>query len=133
MKRVNVFVYGTLRKGCSNHYLMREDDNRSITTQYIGTGKVKGKMYNVGFYPKVVLCEGDNQFVVEAYEISKDTEKVLDNLELPYGYKKSTISVDIVDDNGITHALEGIIYHVLPEEHILREETILEDWNKRYH
>lgn len=126
----NAFVYGTLRKGSYNHYLLQEKGTTNKVT-CLGKGRVKGKMYNVGGYPKAVLDRegtGEHSFVVEAYEVNAVVEKMLDNLELPFGYKKEVIAVEITNDAGNVLTVKGIIYHVLPQEHILREETLIEDW-----
>jgi gamma-glutamylcyclotransferase (GGCT)/AIG2-like uncharacterized protein YtfP len=124
-KTVNVFVYGTLRKGNYNHYLISE-------AEYLGKGRVKGKMYDCISYPKAVLSDTDeHSFVVEGYKVSKKLEKELDDLEFPYGYKKKSLTIEIESPDGEKSEVKGIIYHVLPESDIygnLRENMIIEDW-----
>jgi gamma-glutamylcyclotransferase (GGCT)/AIG2-like uncharacterized protein YtfP len=73
----NVFVYGTLRKGGRN------DINRlAPTPKYLGMGEVKGSLYHMDWYPGLAL--GGEQAVTvvgEVYEVTRDLEVVLDEIE----------------------------------------------------
>lgn len=71
-----VFVYGTLRKGFGNHYLLADG-------LFLGVDCVKGRMYSLGGCPAVDLDEGG---IVhgEVYLIDARIFKNLDNLESAY-------------------------------------------------
>jgi gamma-glutamylcyclotransferase (GGCT)/AIG2-like uncharacterized protein YtfP len=81
-----VGVYGTLKKGYSNHRLLEN-------YTFIGTELVKGfDLYDLGPFPGIKL--GDNQVFIEIYEVN-DQEGLdrLDSLEgYPYLYDKTTVT-----------------------------------------
>ena len=68
-----VFVYGTLRKGGSNHF-------RMAGTEFVGSGKISGKMFRIDWYP--ALVPGGESFVRgELYLVSDETLGALDRFE----------------------------------------------------
>ncbi|MEJ6023513.1 gamma-glutamylcyclotransferase family protein [Ramlibacter sp. PS4R-6] len=73
----HVFVYGTLRKGGRN------DINRlAPAPKYLGMGEVKGSLYHLDWYPGLAL--GGEQAVTvvgEVYEVTRELEAVLDDIE----------------------------------------------------
>jgi gamma-glutamylcyclotransferase (GGCT)/AIG2-like uncharacterized protein YtfP len=70
-----VFVYGTLRKGCSNDITRLEPQPR-----FAGLARVPGALYHLGAYPGVTL--GGAQWVHgEVYAIEAALETVLDDIE----------------------------------------------------
>lgn len=74
----HVFVYGTLRRSCSN------DITRLLPApQWLGEAEVAGSMYDFGPYPGVVLG-GEGRVVGEVYAISAALERVLDEIEEVY-------------------------------------------------
>ena len=83
-----VFVYGTLRKECVNHYVMKEAKGR-----YIGKGVVNGyEMYTNGGFPMVIRGEGT--VVGELYEVQNLYR--LDALEgYPHLYIRETTEVEL--------------------------------------
>lgn len=86
-----VAVYGTLKNGCKNHYVMEY-------AQGIYLGKAESlsnyKMWcDNGIFPYARLCEPDqgNKINVELYMVSKEGLKVLDDLEgYPRHYTRIT-------------------------------------------
>lgn len=68
-----VFVYGTLRRGGSNHF-------RMSGTDFVGEGKVSGKMYKITWYP-ALLCGGETFVKGELYRVSDATLQALDSFE----------------------------------------------------
>ena len=72
---MNVFVYGTLMKGCRNHRLL-------INEKFIGEGKIQNYgLYNVtSSYPGVILKDGAS-VLGGIYDVSKKTLEKLDQLE----------------------------------------------------
>ncbi|MCS7019613.1 MAG: gamma-glutamylcyclotransferase family protein [Cytophagales bacterium] len=74
---MKIFVYGTLRAGGSNHYLLQ---NARLVAKEVYLSHYK--MYNFGPYPFVVPCEDASRTIVgEIYEISPDMLPSLDRLE----------------------------------------------------
>lgn len=96
-----VFVYGTLRKGFGNHYLLR-------TSEYLGEFRqpVHFDMVDMGAYPGLVETNTpfSSTITVEAYKIDKETLKRLDNLEgYPLFYNRKVIKIGDI---------EGYIYYL---------------------
>lgn len=68
-----VFVYGTLRRGASNHW-------RMDGAGFVASGTVTGVMYRIDWYPGVVL--GGNQRVRgEIFDVGQDQLAALDAFE----------------------------------------------------
>lgn len=68
-----VFVYGTLRKGGSNHFRMQR-------STFAGAGRVAGKMYRIDWYP-LLVCGGDSSVKGELYLVSDEDLAALDTFE----------------------------------------------------
>lgn len=68
-----VFVYGTLRKGGSNHF-------RMAGTDFVAEGKISGRMYKIDWYP-ALLCGGETFVKGEFYRVSDATLRALDQFE----------------------------------------------------
>lgn len=75
MSTHRVFVYGSLKKGYGNHYLLEG-------SLAIGPAKLEPKysMYSLGGFPAVGL-DGDTAITGEVYEVDDRTMLRLDNLE----------------------------------------------------
>lgn len=69
-----VFVYGTLRKGASNHF-------RMAGAEPVGMATVRGWMYKIDWYPGVVLDEEGEWVVGEVYRVSPEALRQLDEFE----------------------------------------------------
>jgi len=78
--KIRVAVYGTLRHGEGNHMLLQN-------SRYLGTARVSGyRMHDFGPFPVVVETgEGEDEIVVEVYEV---TEEVLGHLDLLEGHPR---------------------------------------------
>ncbi len=68
-----VFVYGTLRKGGSNHFRMHGSD-------FVGEGKISGRMYKIDWYP-ALLCGGETYVKGELYRLGDEMLLALDRFE----------------------------------------------------
>ncbi|UPQ88272.1 gamma-glutamylcyclotransferase family protein [Vibrio sinaloensis] len=80
-----VFVYGTLRSGESNHYLLEH-------SQCLGhyTTPAIYSLYDLGPYPAVI--EGRDAIVGEVYLVDQRTLEQLDRLEdIPVTYRREQI------------------------------------------
>ena len=81
-----VTVYGSLRQGFHNHYLLGD-------SRYLGTEVLEGgfTMLDLGSFPGVVL-EGDMSITVEVYEVDDTNFSRLDMLEgYPSFYDRTQI------------------------------------------
>jgi len=81
-----VFVYGTLKKGHPNSYLLE-------TSELLGTFKTKPvfTMYSLGMFPAISLV-GKTAISGEVYSVDEDTFKRLDILEgYPSFYNRTKI------------------------------------------
>jgi gamma-glutamylcyclotransferase (GGCT)/AIG2-like uncharacterized protein YtfP len=106
-----VAVYGSLRKGFHNHYLLEG-------SKYIGSCITSPdyKMYSLGSFPAVVA--GDSPILIELYEVSSETLTALDRLEgVPTFYDKDVIETP--------YGTADIYIYQKPLEY-LREEELVE-------
>ncbi|CAM4295237.1 gamma-glutamylcyclotransferase [Vibrio agarivorans] len=81
-----VFVYGTLRKGESNHHYLEQCD-------CLGTCETLPEytLFDLGAYPAVIA--GHSSILGEVYWVNDDTLAQLDRLEdVPVEYRRETIS-----------------------------------------
>ena len=71
--REHVFVYGTLRRGGSNHFRMAGAD-------LVTPGTVSGKLYRISWYPGLVLGP-DGRVLGEVYAVGDEQLRALDEFE----------------------------------------------------
>ena len=95
MEKNKVFTYGTLKKGFYNHKTRGFDEN----TTFIKKAKLIGaQMYNLGYYPCIVLTGNDKDIIQgEIYEYkTKDsyTELGIRSMELGSGYVEKEVIID---------------------------------------
>jgi gamma-glutamylcyclotransferase (GGCT)/AIG2-like uncharacterized protein YtfP len=69
-----VFVYGTLRRGGSNHF-------RMAGAEFISTGTITGRMYRIDWYPGLVLDPVGDEIHGEAYRVDPEQLTALDLFE----------------------------------------------------
>lgn len=74
-KKIKVFVYGTLKKGYRNHYLLND-------STWLINAVIKGTLYSIEGvdYPAFI---DDNEFLIqgEVYEVDQTVLAALDDLE----------------------------------------------------
>lgn len=88
-----IIVYGTLRKGNYNHIFL----NFNLRTKYLGTAKLKNaRMYNLGYYPCVILTNTPSDTVKgELYEfLDSEFEDLIRQMELSAGYVEKKVMID---------------------------------------
>ncbi|MCE7791992.1 gamma-glutamylcyclotransferase [Salipaludibacillus sp. CUR1] len=119
-----VFVYGTLRQGESNHYLLK--NSRRVYQQ----ARIRGSLYDTGKgYPAFVL-EGHDYVYGEIYEITKETLAALDVLE---GFRQGK-ELNLYDRAEMEVETEGspvkTWVYILNESHkeTLKERVPFQDW-----
>ena len=99
-----VFVYGTLKKGLGNHYLLGD-------SEFIGEAVLHGaSLYSYcSSFPSVSL-EVDGIVKGEVYRIDEDTLYALDGLEgFPIFYNRSRVNVTLSED--LTN-VKAWVYHI---------------------
>ncbi len=69
-----VFVYGTLRRGGSNHF-------RMAGAEFISSGTIMGRMYRIDWYPGLVLDPTGDEIHGEAYAVWPQQLAALDAFE----------------------------------------------------
>jgi len=69
-----VFVYGTLRRGGSNHF-------RMAGAEFISSGTITGRMYRIDWYPGLVLDEAGGEIHGEVYSVEPEQLEALDVFE----------------------------------------------------
>jgi gamma-glutamylcyclotransferase (GGCT)/AIG2-like uncharacterized protein YtfP len=72
--REPVFVYGTLRRGASNHFRM----DGSV---FLAAGTIAGRMYRFGWYPGLVVDATGSDVFGEVYAVGHDHLAALDEFE----------------------------------------------------
>lgn len=89
---MKVFVYGTLKKGYGNSYLLE-------SSTYLGkhTTEEEYTMYSLGAFP-AIMHSGDTSITGEVYEIDDSTLTRLDTLEgYPHLYSREVIATPYGD------------------------------------
>ena len=69
-----VFVYGTLRRGGSNHF-------RMDGAEFVSSGTVSGRLYRIDWYPGLVLDEAGDEIHGEVYSVDPEQLAALDIFE----------------------------------------------------
>ncbi len=91
--RVKVFVYGTLRVGEANHYLLEHQD-------LVARARTEAafELVNLGAFP-AMIAGGTTRVVGEVYAIDPVTLAALDRLEgHPRFYQRTTIRLENGDE-----------------------------------
>ena len=69
-----VFVYGTLRRGGSNSF-------RMDGAEFVASGKVRGKLYAITWYPGLVLEQGSGTVAGDLFRVGPSQLAALDEFE----------------------------------------------------
>jgi gamma-glutamylcyclotransferase (GGCT)/AIG2-like uncharacterized protein YtfP len=69
-----VFVYGTLRRGASNHFRMNG-------AEFVRSGILRGRMYRFGWYPGLVVDPRGDDLIGEVYAVGPELLAALDLFE----------------------------------------------------
>jgi len=81
----HVFVYGTLRRSGSNYFRMDGAEFRSAAT-------VHGRLYQIDWYPGLVLDEAADEVMGEIHQVSPNMLEALDQFEGPE-YRRVRVDV----------------------------------------
>jgi gamma-glutamylcyclotransferase (GGCT)/AIG2-like uncharacterized protein YtfP len=80
----HVFVYGTLRAGEINDIGRAAARHGIAPPQLVGPGVLKGRLYDFGAYPGMVVADGDDVVQGDIYAIDEQLVPVLDEIEEVY-------------------------------------------------
>lgn len=89
---MKIAVYGTLKKGESNHILLGD-------SELLGTGRTLPGYYmlDLGHYPAII--PGNHRIKVEVYEVSESVLARLDRLEgHPSYYKRLEVPIELGEE-----------------------------------
>ncbi|AWO76132.1 MULTISPECIES: gamma-glutamylcyclotransferase family protein [Geobacillus] len=106
--RYRVFVYGTLLTGEENHEVV------APYVRAVCSGKVNGRLYNVGPYPALVLGE-EGEVEGEWLTVTEEGLKAMDELE-DYVEGRSNNEYERVWVRDACKPIEGYVYVYLPEK-----------------
>lgn len=82
-----IFVYGTLRRGGSNHF-------RMDGCEFVGTATVTGTLHRVAWFPGLVLDPDGRTVSGEIYRTTHDRLPALDDYEGPEYRRLRTTATD---------------------------------------
>lgn len=85
-----VFVYGTLRRGGSNHH-------RMDGCKWLGPARVNGRLYKVDWYPALVLDAAAAEVAGDLFEATADCLARLDDYE---GGEYRRVKARVTDNSG---------------------------------
>jgi gamma-glutamylcyclotransferase (GGCT)/AIG2-like uncharacterized protein YtfP len=85
----NIFVYGTLRRGGSNHFRMEK-------AEFLSVAAVNGRLYQIDWYPGLVLDEAADGITGEVYQVSPAVLEELDRFEGPE-YRRLQTAIRLSD------------------------------------
>ena len=125
--KTKVFVYGTLKKGYGNHYLLAD-------SKFVGEATSVSKWLMIGKdMPFPYLLNRDNtkgkHIKGEVYEVDSNTLKRLDALEgVPTHYKKDWIYVTYA--NGLSENVSVYVKTNAINEEYLPADPYIEDFTK---
>ena len=120
MKKVKLFVYGSLMTDMSNNYILGES---TLLKKEVNT-RGEYTMINMGAFPAIIK-EGSRKIKGEVYDIDQKTLKRVDFLEgHPYFYKRQQIELE----NG-----EEVVAYLLNDELENHEKDIVKtgDWREQ--
>ena len=69
-----VFVYGTLRRGGSNHFRMAE-------AEFVESGSLRGRLYRIDWYPGLVVDSAGDEIFGDVFRVTPGQLAVLDEFE----------------------------------------------------
>jgi gamma-glutamylcyclotransferase (GGCT)/AIG2-like uncharacterized protein YtfP len=85
-----VFVYGTLRRGGSNHFRMQG-------AEFVTAATVRGRLYGIDWYPGLVLDDSGDEVTGEIYQVPAGLLLELDAFEGPE-YRRVMVEPDCGGD-----------------------------------
>lgn len=101
---IDVFVYGTLLRGERNHGVV------APYLKAVQPGMVRGRMYDVGTYPALVLGTDDHLVVGEWFTVTGAGLKAMDALEEYFGPGHPDNEYERVQVADVSNGRSGWVY-----------------------
>lgn len=92
MNKQLVFVYGSLRRGGANAM-----ERLFPRAEFVGAARARGRLYDLGEYPGLLVDEACAAVVGEVYEVDEETVRELDEFEATADYVRRLIAVSFED------------------------------------
>ena len=89
LTRHRVFVYGSLRRGNAGAMSVRFPEAR-----FVADGQVRGRLYDLGAYPGLLLDDSELRAIGEVYEVDEQTLFELDQFERSSDYIRKQVEVE---------------------------------------
>lgn len=86
-----VFVYGTLRRGGSNHH-------RLDGAEFVAMATVRGRLYRIDWYPGLIADENAGEVIGEIHQMPASMLAALDDYEGPE-YRRVEMNVRQAHDD----------------------------------
>jgi len=118
MNKHLVFVYGTLRRGGA-----RAISNIFPDSKFIADANVRGRLYDLGAYPGLLLNETNSLAIGEVYEVDDEILSKLDAFEASSYYWRKQVEITLN-----THKRMCWIYEPNPEFYSPRTVITSGDW-----
>jgi len=124
-------VYGTLRKGESNHKVLGD-------SEFVKEVRIIGfKMYGKATFPAVIKGEEEDSIVIEIYRITNP--EILETIDMLEGFDRKNPSspdnlytIQSISIDSINESIEIYTFDHLPEMvHSLGAQLKHGDWKKR--
>jgi len=112
----HVFVYGTLRAGEVNDINRAAQRHAMAAPQWIGAAHVRGRLFDFGAYPGLVLDEAGAPIRGDVYWIEDALVPVLDEIEEVYPgveglFRSHRVHVEVEMEGEATH-VDCLMYPV---------------------
>lgn len=118
MSKHLVLVYGTLRRGSA-----RAISIRFPNATFIAEAKVRGRLYDLGAYPGLLLSESHSSVTGEVYEVDDELLTELDAFEATSHYRRQQVEVSLGG-----HSKVCWVYTPDPEFYSLQTLITSGDW-----
>lgn len=121
MSKHLVFVYGTLRRGG-----LRAMPAVFPGAKLVGTATVRGRLYDLGEYPGLLLGASASRVAGEVYEVDDETLGEMDAVEASDDYRRRRVEVSL--DAGVSSACWVYVGEREPEFYSRHSLIASGDW-----
>lgn len=125
---LNMFLYGTLRKGEANDIHNLAADHRLTAPRFIGPATVTGRLYDFERYPGLVSASDGGRVIGEVYEVEDELRAVLDEVERAYPENETLFSSEAIDLNVHGQTVTCMFYPVSAASVLGLPEIRSGDW-----
>ena len=96
-----VFIYGSLRRGCT-----RSMSTRFPNSNFVSAAQVNGSLFDLGDYPGLRCNEADPPVIGEVYEVDDELLNELDEFEASSDYLRKQVKVSLGDQTKLSWVYE---------------------------